>query len=149
AAGENPWRIFTARAFILAMHPEQFTGCGIDRYHVAPRAGRGVENALYHQRRAFKLVFGPRTQVVGLNAPCDFEIVEVCCVDLTERGVACMPEISAVGRPLSVLRSGLPASRRGCPNRETYQGTHPHRKPREHPHQTSFHTFGWRTSSSL
>ena len=54
--------------------PDQFAGLCIQRDHGAARAGRGVDHALDHQRRAFQLVFGPRAEIVGLESPGDFEL---------------------------------------------------------------------------
>ena len=77
AARKLPRRCRAARAFILAVHPHQFARGGIERDDRAARPGRGVEHAVDHQRRGFELIFGPRTQTVGLEAPGDFQLVEV------------------------------------------------------------------------
>ena len=73
----------------------------------AARAGGRVHHAVDHERRAFQLVFGARAQVVGLEAPGDFELAEVGRVDLIERRVAVVAQVAGVGRPLAVLGAQL------------------------------------------
>ena len=76
-----------ARAFGLAVHPPQLARRGVERDHRPPRARGRVEHAADHQRRAFELELGPVPEAVGLEAPGDFERVEVAGVDLRERRV--------------------------------------------------------------
>ena len=107
AAGKLPRRRLAARAFDFAVHPEHLARGGIERHHRAPRSGGRIEPAVDHERGGFEHEFGPRAERVRLEAPGDFELVEVGCVDLAERGVARVSEISSVTPPLAVLRSGL------------------------------------------
>jgi len=84
------------------MHPNQLAGVGFERdYRSSGTCGR-VEHAVYHERRAFELELGPRAEVVGLEAPCDFQLVEVLGVDLIERRVSRPCKITSVVRPFSV-----------------------------------------------
>ena len=69
AAGKLARRQRGAHAFIHAIDPFQFAGLGIQRDHVAARAGRGVDRAVDLQRRAFQLEFRPPAQIVGLEMP--------------------------------------------------------------------------------
>src|SRR6185295_2402779 len=63
-----------------------------------PRAISGVPSILLR----------PRTEVLGLEAPRDLELVEVARVDLIERGVARVGDVAAVGCPLPVACADLP-----------------------------------------
>ncbi len=76
-ARELPGRAVAARAFVLAVHPQQLARRRIQRHHGPPRPGRRDRAAIDHQRRTFELEFGPRTKRVGLEPPRDFELVEV------------------------------------------------------------------------
>ena len=56
------------------------------------RVPRGrVQHALDHERRPFELVLGERAEVVGLEAPGDFQLAEVGGVDLIQRRVPRSP----------------------------------------------------------
>ena len=98
---------------MLAVDPQQFAGGGIHCDDRTPRPGRRVENAVHHQRRPFEFVFRAVAEIVGLDAPRDFEVVEVGGVDLVERPVARAREIGGVRRPLRVFGVVL----RGCTER--------------------------------
>src|SRR5688572_8700943 len=98
-------------AFFTSVGPLQFAGARIGGDHRAPGARRGVEHALDHQRRAFELRFGTGTEVIGLDAPRDFQLAEVVAVNLIERRVLRSAKVRGVHRPLAVLgarhRAGL------------------------------------------
>ena len=100
AAGELSRRRLTARALVLAVHPQHFAGRGVERDHRAPRAGGRKQPAVDHQRRRLELEFRPRAEAVGLESPGDFQLAEVVGGDLIERRVARVAEIAAVGGPL-------------------------------------------------
>src|SRR5262245_7170318 len=51
--------------------------------------------------------------MVGFETPGDFELAEVLGGDLGQRRVARVPQIAAIGRPLSVPGASLPVQR-GC-----------------------------------
>ena len=87
------------------MHPQQLAALRIERDDRSASAAGRVEHAADHQRRAFELVFGPRPEAVGLEAPRDFELVEVARVDLIERRVLRAAKIGGVVRPLTVAAS--------------------------------------------
>src|SRR6185436_11966371 len=55
-----------------------------------------------HQRRPFELEFGTRAEVVGLEPPGDFELIEVAGVDLVQRGIPRPLDVGRVVRPLAV-----------------------------------------------
>src|SRR5207249_3758798 len=59
-----------------------------------------------HERRAFELELWTRAEVVGLETPGDFELIEVAAVDLIERGVPGAANVGGVVRPFAVLRAG-------------------------------------------
>ena len=96
-----------SRAFVLAVHPQQLARRGVERDDGPSRSGRRVHQAARHQRRALELEFGPRTQIVGLEPPGDFELREVRRVDLRKRRVVSVAEIGPVGGPLPVPGAGL------------------------------------------
>src|SRR5437667_8345691 len=56
---------------------------------------------------AFEFVLRPVAEIVGLDAPSNFQIVEVAGVDLVQGPIATSCQISGVGRPLGVLGSKL------------------------------------------
>ncbi len=93
--------------------------CGVDGDRVAMLAGGGVEHAVDHQRRGLQIEVGTLAEVLGLEAPGDFERVEVGGVDLIERRVAGDPEIAAPRAPLAVGRAAL--RRDGCRGGEQQQ----------------------------
>ena len=66
-----------AVAFAVAVRPDQLAGSAVERDDRSARAGGGVEDALDRQRRAFELELGAGAEVVGLEPPGDFELVEV------------------------------------------------------------------------
>ena len=88
----------------MRVHPLLLAGARVERDHRAARAGRGVERALDHERRALELGLGTRTEVVGLEPPGDFELAEIGGVDLIEGRVLAAAQIGGVHRPLAVLR---------------------------------------------
>src|SRR5262249_32495034 len=68
-------------------------------------AARRVDRAVDRERRPFELELGSRAEVVGLEPPRDFELIEVAGVDLIERRVA---------RPLHVRRVVGPVALRAA-----------------------------------
>ena len=70
---------------VLAVHPEQLAGRGVERDHGPARPGGGVDDAAGHHRGAFELELGRGAEVVGPEAPGDLELPEVRGVDLVER----------------------------------------------------------------
>ena len=110
-------------ASLLAVHPELFTGGGIECDDGSAGTGGGVDNAVDHERGRFELKLGARAERVGFESPGDFEFVEVGRVDLIERGVAGGGEVASVTAPFSIGSSGLgecggegASSDRGCGN---------------------------------
>ncbi len=95
------------RAFVLSMKPEKLAGSGIEGHNVAARSGCGVKDAVRHERRAFHIRFGPGTQILGMESPGEMQLVEITCVNLTERRVFRVSQIGAVGMPFAVLRASL------------------------------------------
>src|SRR5205085_11087571 len=94
-------------ALAQTVRPYHLAGPAIERDDRAPRAAGRVQHALDRERRPFELVLRTRTEVVGLVAPRDFELVEVRAVDLIERRVARSSEIRRVVRPVAGSRGGL------------------------------------------
>ena len=101
AAGELAGGSSAARPLVFAVDPEQLTGGGVECDDRAACAGGGIEDTVHHERRALELVFGASPEVVGLEAPGDFEVLEVGSADLVERGVAGTANIAGVGGPFA------------------------------------------------
>ena len=134
-------------AFGIAVHPQQLAGRGVERHHRAARAAGRVEHAADHQRRAFELVFRARAEAVGLEAPGDFELVEVARVDLIERRVPGAAQIGRVVRPLAVLRwtAARRLARRADGRAEQGEDQEQERRARRRsPHES--HSFRRRTA---
>ncbi len=104
AARELTGRRRAARAFGVAVNPEQLAGGRVERDHGPAGAGGRVQHALDHQRRPFELVLRARAEAVGLEAPGHLEVVEVLPVDLIERRIPAAADIARVARPLAGLR---------------------------------------------
>src|ERR1700690_3796523 len=94
---------------MFAMHPQQLARRGIQSYDCPARSGGGINHAVGHERRSLEVEFRTRAQVVRFESPGDLELAEIGAGDLVERRVVCVPEISAVGAPLAVLRTRLRA----------------------------------------
>ena len=107
AAGDGARRVVTSYAFDFAVHPAEFPGGRIDRNNIAPRASRGVEDPVRHQRRAFEIVFGKRAERDGFESPGQFELIEIGGVDLAEGRVSGMAGVAAVGVPFASGRAFL------------------------------------------
>src|SRR5712691_2563907 len=67
AARELPRRDRRAPPFAKAVRPDHLAGLPVERDDGAARAAGGVEKALDRKRRPLELVFGPGTEVVGLE----------------------------------------------------------------------------------
>ena len=134
-AGKLPRSVFGAHAFVLAVHPDQLARRGVQADDRAARSSRDIELPFHHQRRAFILIFRPRAKDVRLDAPCNFQPVKVGSVDLIERRVSRVPEVSPVGAPLAILRAGL---RVGCGNNPRHTKNQNDREKRT---ETSGHCF--------
>jgi hypothetical protein len=119
ASGELARRRVTTRPLEFLVHPEQLARCRIERDDRAARPGRRVDDATSHQRRRFELELRSRTEVLGLESPCNLELVEVTRVDLVKRRVARVGEISAVGRPFAVSRPDLAGDGQRRPDQQT------------------------------
>ena len=87
ASRELPGRGRPAGAFVLAVHPQQLAGGGVDRNDGATVPARGVDHAVHLERRAFQLVFGMIAQIVRLEAPGHLQVAEIGGVDLVQRPV--------------------------------------------------------------
>ena len=116
------------------MRPHQLAGGRIHRHHRATRPGRGVHNTVRHQRRRLQIEFGTRPKVVCFEAPCHLELIEIVGVDLVERRIVRVAEISSVRPPLSVLGSGLPRDGHSRPQEQAGCQGCPHDIPRKHLH---------------
>src|SRR5436190_13068010 len=106
------------RALVLAVGPPQLARDRVERDDGAARAGGRVDDSVDFERRAFELELRTRTEAVGLEAPRDFERVEIRRVDLRKPRVVLMLQVSRVRAPFDVrgiaggpLRAG--SDRRG------------------------------------
>ncbi len=144
AAGELARRVGGAGSLVLAVDPEQLTRAGVERDDRSARPRRRVEDAVHHERRPFELVFRPRAQAVGLEAPGHLEVVEVGGVDLVQRRVAAAADVAGVAGPLAVARAlgdgaelrGL-AARSGRPAQESHGGGERQHGPGDGSHRPS------------
>src|SRR5579864_6972956 len=91
-----------ARTFVLPMHPKQLARNSIERNHRPSGSCRGIDDALYHERSSFELKLRPRAEGIGLEPPSYFEFVEVARIDLIERRVTVIAEITGIGGPLPI-----------------------------------------------
>jgi hypothetical protein len=116
AARELARRDLGAPTLIHAVDPSLFTGARIDGHYRAAGAGSGIHHAVDHQGRSFELVLEAGAEVVGLEPPRHFQLVEVRRIDLIERHVPAARDVSVVGRPLTTRLARKPA--RGCLSRQ-------------------------------
>src|SRR5579883_1382498 len=93
-----------ALTFAHAVRPNQLAGFSIQRDDRTARASSGVENTIDGQRGAFQFVFGPRAEIVGLEAPRRLELVEVGGVDLIQRRILGALLVGCVIRPVAFGR---------------------------------------------
>src|SRR5439155_207567 len=100
-----PRRDGGAISLAVAVRPDQLARFSVECNHRSTRAGRRVEHAVDGERRPFELVLGTRAEVVGLETPRHFEVLEVARVDLIERRVLRPANIRGVVRPVAVLRA--------------------------------------------
>src|SRR6185436_14315715 len=129
AARELARRDRGAVALAVAVRPDQFPGPAVEGDNRAARAGGGVQHALDRERRPFELVLGTGPEIVGLEAPGDFELVEVGGVDLIERDVAGAADVGSVVGPVAVLGARHPGRLALGPR------CHPQRAGREQRHR--------------
>ena len=118
------WCAGAPRTLIQPMYPQQLTRLCIDRDGGPTRAGGGVEHPVDHQRGRLEDELRSRPEVLGLEPPGHLEVAEVAGIDLVERGVASVPEVSPVGRPLAVGRALLCGGRRHGHSKDGGQGKH-------------------------
>ena len=97
----------TARTFVLAVAPKQFSGRGIECNGIPARPGGRVENSLDHQGRCFQLKLAARAKIIGFETPGHFQFAEVRGVDLIEGRVTRASLIAAVEVPFAVFRAVL------------------------------------------
>src|SRR6185503_9932399 len=77
ASGQLPGRVSGSLAFELRVNPNELSSIGLECDYRPSCARCRVDHAVNHERRAFELVLGPGAKVVCLEAPRDFELVEV------------------------------------------------------------------------
>ena len=90
--------------FVLAVQPQQFAGGRVERDNSTPRAGGGVQHAAHHERCPFQLEFGTRSQLIGLESPCNFEGAEIGSRNLVEWCVARPARVTRVAGPFAGCR---------------------------------------------
>src|SRR5262249_17067604 len=76
------------------------------------RARRAVNDAVDHERGRLELVLGPRSELIGLESPGDFQLAEIRRVDLGERRIAGAADVASVAAPFATLRPRLRRERR-------------------------------------
>jgi hypothetical protein len=94
------------------VHPKLLARGGIQSNHGAARACGGEQDAMDHQWRGFVLIFRPRAERVGLEAPGNFQLAEIAGINLIDWRVSRIPQIAAIARPFSAARARLGGSRR-------------------------------------
>src|ERR1700722_5777377 len=111
---------------MFAMHPKQFPRRSIQSHHRPARSRRRINHAVSHQRRTFEIKLGTRTQVVGLESPSHLELAEIASVDLVERRVVRVPQVSAIATPLAVLSAHLSTERKHQQDQHQARSNHPY-----------------------
>src|SRR5258705_12362408 len=92
-------------SFAVAMRPDQLAGAAVQRDDRTPCTRGGIEHAFDGERCSLELVLGARAEVVGLEAPRDFELAEVARVDLIERRESRATHVGREVGPVAVLRA--------------------------------------------
>ncbi len=93
---------------MLAVNPEQFACGRVKRHDRTAVAAGGIDHAVDHQRRALQLELRPAAEIIGLEAPGDFQFAEIRRIDLVERPVMRASQIRAIGRPFGVFGALTP-----------------------------------------
>src|SRR5581483_5779561 len=112
AAGETAGRALSAEALLLAMHPQELACGGIERHHVATGTRDAVDHTARHERSRFQVELRSWPQAGRVEPPGDLELVKVCSVDLVQRRISRISEVTAIRPPFTVLSAGLRAQRR-------------------------------------
>ncbi len=94
-----------ARHFRIVL-PQQLAARGVDRLHLAPRAG-GIQHAVDDQRRGFLAAMR-----VEVDEPREAELLDVAGVDLRERREALLRVRAPVREPVAGILVGLDDARR-------------------------------------
>ncbi len=98
-------RATVAHRLRLAEGPEGLTRRGVDRHHLPPLAGDGVEHAIDEYRRGPHRVLDTGPEVVAAPDPGNLEVGEVLGVDLGEPGIgAGVAGVAAQITPLAVFQ---------------------------------------------
>src|SRR5690606_41435486 len=87
--------------------PKLLAGRAVGRRYRASRARRRIKHAVHHHGRALEAVLGRRPEIQRAETPRQLERAEVARVDLLERRIARVSEVSAVAWPLEVVRTRL------------------------------------------
>ncbi len=107
AARELAWRDTGPAAFSQAVRPHQLTSFSVERDDGSPGPAGCIEDAVDGQWRSFQLVLRPWSEDVRLEAPGNFEILEVRRVDLVERRILRAANVRGVMRPIALRRGRL------------------------------------------
>ena len=93
--------------------PEGFTGDWIDGGNL-PEGGGGIEHAIHHQRSHLIGIAAERTtlanNLVGVAnlfihrgpSPCRLQALHIVSIDLIQRRIFTMAEVTAIGRPFAI-----------------------------------------------
>ena len=77
AAGKPARRPLGALAFVEAEHPLHLAGSRVERHHRAASPAGAVEHTVDHERRRLEVEFRLWSEIVGLEAPGHFQLVEI------------------------------------------------------------------------
>ena len=97
----------------LAKGPERLACGGIDRDHLPPRCGDGVEHAVDVDRGGPRKVVEVGSEIIAPPDPGHFEVSEVAAIDLVQGRGAGVPGITAEIAPLAVVGAGQALRERG------------------------------------
>jgi hypothetical protein len=115
------------------VHPQHLSRGSVDRDRGAAGSCRRIHHALHDERRRFELKFLARTEILGLEPPGNFEVLEVGAVDLIERSIAMVREVPAVAAPIGVGRGILAERWQGQPGDQTGGRRDAQKRGRESP----------------
>ena len=120
--GQLARRLLSALPFVEAVDPAQLAGRGIQCKDRASRPACRVQHPARHQRRRLVGEFLSRPEVVRFETPRHLQLAEIAGVDLIESRVTGIPQVSAVGGPLTLRGAVLCLD--GCRRSEQKQCQH-------------------------
>ena len=118
-----------ALPLVHAPHPQQLSARRIERDDGAAGACLRVHHVVDDDRHRLHVEIGARSEVVGLEAPRDAQVLDVVLVDLVERRVFRASRICRVGTPFAIFRARLGSERQSGSRRRTVNKLRSMRSP--------------------